>query len=294
MSPRHDEPDDLPSLTALTSAVASFTQASPARMYNYYLGGGDHYEIDRTAAHQVMAAAGGDNITRVARANLQFAGRAAAWAVTKIASSLVLDIGVGLVDDLPIPNLYEAVHEANREATLVGFDYDPIVVTHGRARGYTEVLSGDVRDIDAMLDHPDLAKLGKRVNLGQPTVAVLAAVLHFVGDDEDPARVLIRLHERLPADSALVFSHACSTQIDADTVAGMERGYDKARSQITFRSEEQIDALLNDAGWTPGMPLVDVERWAPPGEVAEQRDKPDPVTSVRCIGTVAFSSKAAA
>jgi S-adenosyl methyltransferase len=49
---------------------------SPARMYDYYLGGRDHYPADREAAEKVIAAMPSGLIRTAARQNRRFLGRA--------------------------------------------------------------------------------------------------------------------------------------------------------------------------------------------------------------------------
>src|SRR5437588_10076643 len=77
----------------LTADQIDTSVAHPARMYDYYLGGRDNYEVDRIAAEEVIAIV--PTIREMAVANRAFLGRA----VRFLAESGVrqfLDIGTGI------------------------------------------------------------------------------------------------------------------------------------------------------------------------------------------------------
>jgi len=234
-----------------------YSRASTARVYNYYLGGKSWSRVDKEAAEKVIRSA--PDAPEVARENLRFAGRAASWAVSAYGIRQVIDIGVGIVDDVPIPAVEECVLEAAPDAVVVAFDHDEVVLAHGRALrpGYGGVLRGDVTDLDSIFDHPAAVDL---FDANRPMVVVLAAVLHFIGQASE---VMAGLRVRLAPGSVVVLSHATSTDTSGDRVGGITQAYEGASSSIIFRSEEEIKALAH--GWDiltpPG--LVDVQRWAP-------------------------------
>ncbi|GAA2613774.1 SAM-dependent methyltransferase [Actinomadura fulvescens] len=283
---------------ALSTKEKDGPVADPARMYNFYLRGKDNYEVDRVAGQKVIDATDGEAIP-MAEENLRFASRAAAYVVGERGMRQVLDIGMGIVNDLPadLPTVERAIRAAADGVVLVGFDHSPIVLAHSRALrsapddGYDAVIGADLRDLDSLFASAELEDL---IDLGQPVGVVLAAVLHFITDDEDPAGLLADLHGRLAPGSCLVLSHACSTGIPQQAVCGMTDGYRRASSQLTFRTEEDILALVQDAGWEPvdpDIPLDDVQSWAPPGQVHQYTGKA--FGKVRVVGMVALSSKGA-
>lgn len=251
-----------------------FTRPSTARMYNYYLGGRTWFDVDRAAAEAVLNTA--PDAGAVARENFLFAGRAAAWAATTYGIGQVLDIGAGIVGDVPLPSVEDQVHQARPGAVVVGCDNDPVVLAHARSMraGYKRVLRGDVRDLDALFGNPELNKV---LNVQDQAVVVLAAVLHFI---EDPAAVMGGLRDRLAPGSVVVLSHATRTGTSEARVGGMTKAYATASSPIIFREEEAIAALAD--GWDllpPG--LVDVQLWSPDGSYQEELYE-----SVRVVGMV--------
>src|SRR5437868_6225854 len=105
-----------------------------------------------------------------------------------------------------------------------------------------------------------------RFDLERPVLIALVAVMHFVADADDPTGILARLAGRLPGGSVLVFSHVCASGVDPQALAGMTAGYRKSSSDIEFRAEPTIGAMLGEAGWQVVAPgLRDVQQWAPPG-----------------------------
>src|SRR5579859_1687606 len=101
--------------------------AHPARMYDYYLGGKDNYQVDRDAAEEVLAVLpeGRD----MARANRAFLGRTVRYLAHNGVSQF-LDIGTGI----PGPdNTNDVAHAVLPEARVVYVDNDPIVLTHATA-----------------------------------------------------------------------------------------------------------------------------------------------------------------
>src|ERR1035438_9601771 len=65
-----------------------------ARVWNYFLGGKDYYPVDRAVGDQVMAMF--PDITRIARAQRVFLGRAVRYLAGEAGIRQFLDIGTGL------------------------------------------------------------------------------------------------------------------------------------------------------------------------------------------------------
>ncbi|RFS81458.1 hypothetical protein D0T12_31400 [Actinomadura spongiicola] len=262
-----------------------FTQASRARVYNYLLGGKSWTEVDRETAQAVIRTS--PDAPAVARENFKFAGRAAAWAVAEFGIRQVLDIGVGIVDDVPLDSVEICVHNVDPDAMVLAFDHDEVVLAHARALrpGYGGVLQGDVRDLDMIFDNPGLRHpdLADRIDLSRPAVVVLAAVLHFV---DDPAAVMAGLRERLAPGSVVIVSHATSSHTGEERVDGMTAAYERGSSSIIFREEEAIASLAD--GWDllpPGM--TDVQLWSPDGTYQEEVYE-----TVRVVGMAAMLPQA--
>lgn len=177
-------------------------QPSIARVYNYTLGGKDHFAADRQTAQQIM------EICPVA-AQLVHEGRQFLdWAVTWVAQQGVgqfLDIGAGLPTS---PATHELARRVIPSARVVYADNDPMVVAHARALLVTgdglAAIAGDVRHPQAILTSPELTAV---ISLAEPACVIMASVLHFIdpGVAREVTNVII---EALAAGSYLVISVA--------------------------------------------------------------------------------------
>ena len=252
-----------------TPAQIDTTVAHPARMYDYYLGGQDHYKVDREAAEAVTAIV--PEIRAGARANRAFLGRAVRFLATAGVRQF-LDIGTGL----PGPNnTNQVAHSIAPDARIVYVDNDPIVVTHARAllakadAGRTAVAFADLRDPETILGHPEVSGA---LDFTQPVAVLLLAVLHFIRDSEDPRGIVERLMAAMAPGSYLAITHATADlyPAPADRVTGL---YEQASvAPLVLRSRDQVDPLFAGLDYVePG--LVQASRWRPDGEVPSDADR---------------------
>ena len=177
--------------------------AHPARRYNYWLGGELYFPADRASGDAIEAAM--PTIRLMAVENRRFVGRAAGFVAAQGVRQF-LDIGTGL----PAPGGISDF--AGAGARIVSVDNDPLVGQHA-AGPYVEA---DLRTPRAILDHPTVRDT---LDLDRPVGLMLAAVLHFLRDDEDPQGVVHTLADALAPGSYLVASHATWEYLPAEAVA---------------------------------------------------------------------------
>ncbi|MGI5163311.1 SAM-dependent methyltransferase [Spirillospora sp. CA-253888] len=237
---------------------------SPARGYDYLLGGKDNYAADRELAQTILTIA--PDTRAVARANRAFLVRA----VRTLAEAGVrqfIDLGSGIPTS---PNVHEVARAVHPDARVAYVDVDPIAAAHGRALLATDpslaVVQGDVRDPAAVLADPGIADL---IDFSEPVGVLMVALLHVIAEDADPDAVVAAFRAPLAPGSHLVVSQFST---DSDPEA-MEHASKPGPIQITFRSRERI------AGWFDGLELLepgvtDVADWRPDGAApAEQARK---------------------
>lgn len=248
----------------------------PARMYNAYLGGKDNYAADREAVRQVLRVA--PELRYSARANRAFLQRAVRFLVGEAGIRQILDIGTGIP---AAGNVHEVAAEIAPETHVVYVDNDPIVHVYANAlltgSGTTGIVLADLREPEKILRHPKVAEL---INFGQPVGLLLVAVVHFIRDDENPARILATLREALPPGSYLVLSHG-TDDFRSEAARQAAAVYDQATSTITLRRHAQIAAFFH--GWEmlePG--LVQPPLWRPEGK----RPRPKELAKVWGYGGV--------
>ncbi len=251
------------------------TKAHPARVYDYWLGGKDHFAADRVVAERVMANA--PEVTQACRENRAFLGRAVRTLAERGARQF-LDIGTGFPT---MGNSDEAAHAIAPDAHVVCVDNDPVVLAHSRAllarrRGErTTVLAGDLREPERILADPHLRAV---IDFDRPVVLLLAAILHFIPDSADPAGIVAAFRDAMAPGSHLVISHA--TYDFNIKVLNNSRVYNDATAPFIPRSGVQITELLTGFELLePG--LVDVAQWRPDGS------RPIPPQHLNMYGAVA-------
>lgn len=236
----------------------------PARMYDYFLGGHDNYEVDRFAAEQVIAVV--PEVRAMARENRAFLGRAVRF-LAKQGIRQFLDIGTGI----PGPgNTGDVARELVPDAHVVYVDNDPIVLVHasallaGQDPQRTTVIQADLRDPGAILDHPAASAV---LDFDKPIAILLVAVLHFVMEDEDPVGIVDRLKQVMVPGSYLVVSHGTS-DIDPERAAEAVSTYNRGGARIIARTGAQIRRFFEGLELVdPG--LVQLPLWRPEDEVAD-------------------------
>ena len=258
------------------------SRAHPARMYDYLLGGKDHFEADREAIGALLKAV--PNARTGARENRAFLGRAVQYLVTEAGIRQFLDIGSGLPT---AHNVHEVAQSVAPDSKVVYVDNDPIVMAHARAlltshpTGRTAYVQADLHDPAAILRHPSVRET---IDFAEPVALMLVAVLHFFPDDEGPAGIVSTLLDALAPGSYLV---ASQTTTDFHDEASAANGVQAVqRAGVPFQSRTASD--FADLAFT-GLKLV------PPGLVPVSEWRPEteaglipPPTEVGYIGAVAY------
>jgi trans-aconitate methyltransferase len=238
--------------------------AHTARMYDYFLGGKDNYEVDRDTAEQVLAIY--PQVRELARENRAFLGRAVRF-LARQGIRQFLDIGTGI----PGPgNTTDVAHEAAPDARVVYVDNDPIVITHAGALladhdpARTSIVYGDLRDPRAILGNPRVRAV---IDFDQPVGVLLVSVLHFVEDAERPAEIVKTLMQAVPPGSYLALSHASAQgELERELAAEAAATWDRATARLNLRDRAQITAFLAGLELVePG--LVPLPWWQPEREV---------------------------
>ena len=229
---------------------------SAARMYDYYLGGSHNFAADRELAEEYMRVL--PDMPQIARAQRHVLHRA----VRHLAAAGVdqfLDLGSGIPT---AGNVHEVAAAANPDARVVYVDSDPVAFAHsasllsGAARA--AIIQADLRHPGAILDHPELAGL---LDLSRPVAVLMIAVLHFVADEDDPARIVAEYRDATAPGSYLAITHATS-DYQPQLARRAEAVYTRASHQIHYRSRQQIaDMLTGYELLEPG--LVDMIHWRP-------------------------------
>ncbi|MBO8194380.1 SAM-dependent methyltransferase [Streptomyces oryzae] len=241
------------------------TKPHSARMYDYYLGGKTHYEVDVQAAEAVVATV--PFAGAMARANRDFMIRATRWLALEAGVRQFLDIGSGIPTE---PNLHQVAQSVAPEARVVYTDNDPIVLQyaqallHSTSEGRTAYLQADAAKPQTIVESDELRAT---LDLSRPVALSVNALFHFVPDDWRPYEILSGLLDQLPSGSYLCLSHATTDVGDPALEAlgrEVEEIYAQGGTTLRLRNRTEISRFFD------GLELVE------PGIVMAHKWRPDP------------------
>ncbi|MFC6886409.1 MULTISPECIES: SAM-dependent methyltransferase [Actinomadura] len=232
----------------------------PARVWDYWLGGKDHFAADREAGEHLLGAM--PDWVEVARADRQFLARAVRYLVREAGIRQFLDIGTGIPT---ANNTHEVAQSLAPESRIVYVDNDPIVLVHARAlltstpEGATAYLDADVRDPDRIVEAARAT-----LDLSEPVAVTMLAIMEFITDQAEALSIVGRLLAPLPSGSHLAIAQPVHSEA-IDEAA--RRWNESGATPVSGRHPEEIGALF------AGLELVE------PGLVPLPKWRPDEATS---------------
>ncbi|WP_214322639.1 SAM-dependent methyltransferase [Nonomuraea sediminis] len=243
------------------------TTPHSARVWNYWLGGKDNYEIDRQVGDQVRQVYPG--IVDVARHSRAFLGRAVRHLAGEAGITQFLDIGTGLPT---ADNTHEVAQRIDPTCRIVYVDNDPLVLVHARAL-LTSTPQGACDYIDADVCDPGhiLTQAAATLDFTRPIALMMLGILGNVWDDKQASEICEQLVAALPPGSYLVLEDGTNA-IDPEAAAEAEKTRAEAGDPYKLRTPDQIAAFFDGLQLIePG--VVSVSRWRPEanpwGEPAE-------------------------
>ncbi|WP_067821389.1 SAM-dependent methyltransferase [Nocardia inohanensis] len=216
-----------------------------SRIYDYFLGGKDNYEIDRQAAEEILKA--WPDIRVAARINRQFMHRSTRF-LAEAGIKQFLDIGTGIPTE---PNLHQIAQQTAPDARVVYVDNDPLVLAHARALmtgsapGEMTYIEGDVTDPNSILRAPELAEV---IDLNQPVGLSMIALLHFV--ETDVNKILSTFLDALASGSYLVIC-IITGDFAPERIFAAQDVYRVRKMPAQIRYREEV------VGWFDGLELVE-------------------------------------
>jgi hypothetical protein len=236
-------------------------------MYDCWLGGKDNFAADREAAERSVRAV--PQLPWLARENRRFLARAVRFCA-RAGVTQFLDIGSGLPAR---DNVHEVAGQVAADPHVVYVDNDPVVVSHAQALLSTPRTAAVRRELtrpDEILAAPEVRRL---IDFGRPVAILIAATLHYVPDEADPAGAVAKLRDAMAPGSYLVISHA---EVSPAHGVGMQPRSKTARELgeaskgtpwAPVRTREEIAAFFGDLtlvepglvaawAWRPDSPVV--------------------------------------
>ncbi len=233
----------------------------PNRMFNYLIGGKDHFKADRDAAEALIKARPDTVIT--ARAAEAFTRRA----VRKLAESGIRQfLQMGAAITIVNSNDQAASESAPDTRTFVYVADDPISLAHarallvGRPGPPVTVIGGNFREPQDILSRPGL--IGK-IDFDQPVGLLLFGMLDYIASDRRARRALDYLMRRVAPGSMAALFHVVEVESDEVNDA-LDKTLAQDQIELTPRSAQHVRELVDGYEFIdPG--LVPITDWHPDG-----------------------------
>ncbi|MFV2197781.1 SAM-dependent methyltransferase [Nocardiopsis sp. LOL_012] len=236
--------------------VIDTTVPHSARVWNYWLGGKDHYPVDREAGEAFLKVFPG--MAQGARASRAFLGRTVRYLAGEAGVRQFLDVGTGLPT---ADNTHEVAQAVAPESTILYVDNDPLVLTHARAlmtsspEGATDYVHADLREPERILD-----EARKRLDFGRPIALMLMGILGHIPDYDEARRLVRVLVDALPPGSYLAVNDGTNAHSEANKEAHDQYNDESGGEPYIQRSPEQIGGFFEGLELVePG--VVSVTRW---------------------------------
>lgn len=229
---------------------------TPARMYDYGLGGKDNFAVDRAAVMAVNAEF--PEALDAARANRQFLYRVVRFLARDAGIRQFLDMGSGLPTQ---HNVHQVAQRFQPGARVVYVDNDPIVLAHGRAllaeNGHTTVITQDMTKPHEVLNHREVARL---IDFTRPLAVLFLSVPHSIPDDATARHTIGTVIDAIASGSYVALSQfVAPDQKTADEFTGIMHSVGMPWKS---RTPDQVQAFVSRLEPVePGM--VDVVEWRP-------------------------------
>ena len=245
----------------------------PVRMWDYMIGGKDHYESDRVAVDYLATL--WPNIFLSARAAEAYAERAAGWIADGTGLTQFLQLGCAIPLKTPLDGI---VHDRVPGAPYVYVTDDPITAAHARAvltaraRGPLHIELGEFRDTEPILASERLNGL---LDLSRPLGVMLIGMVDYTLSTPRVRQSLLDLMAVLAPGSLVVVLHHLEFPPEIGRAVLGAMGENPA--QFMPRSEQEVAALFEGFEFVPPG-LVRATDWMPDGkgpghDLAERCDK---------------------
>ncbi|WP_338051900.1 SAM-dependent methyltransferase [Pseudonocardia acidicola] len=195
------------------------SRPSIARVYDYVLGGKQHFEADRRAGNSVFNALPESRL--LAKDNRNLLRRMVRHLVGEAGIRQIVDVGSGLPTE---GNVHEVAQAIDPSVRVVYVDNDPVVLAHGRAllgeNDTTTVITADMRDPSSIFDDPATRQL---IDESRPFAILASGILHHLPDEQDPWAVADALKRRLPVGGYMMITNFLDD--DEPRAKALERGF---------------------------------------------------------------------
>jgi hypothetical protein len=251
------------------------TRPNIARVYDYWLGGKDHYAADRILGDKIVTSL--PTVQFGIRAQREVLGRVVRYLVGDAGVRQLIDVGSGLPT---ADNVHEIAQRLDPATRVIYVDNDPIVLNHAMAiladNPATTVVDGDLRRPGSILGNPAVTG---HLDWDEPIGLLLCGILHHILDSEQPAQLVEALCRALPPGSYVFIHHLLDSGDPA--IAGVQDALQRGLGRGQFRTWTQIQGFFCGLEFVePGLVLV--PEWRPDAGTPSADNYP--VLRLACAG----------
>jgi hypothetical protein len=254
-----------------------------ARIFNYWLGGKDHYPVDRAAGDAWVAV--DPTILRIAREGRAFLKRTVRYLAGEAGIRQFLDVGTGLPT---AENTHEVAQQVAPDARIVYVDNDPLILAHARAlmtsteEGATRYIHADMRD-----PAPLLAQASEVLDFDEPVAILFMGVLGHLAKAEDARKVIRTLMDAAAPGSYLALCDSIVVEGDEASLEAAEEYGSTGAVPYNYRQRDELASFFEGLELVdPGLVSISLWRTERPAGVA-RIGQADPEPLEQTIGGLA-------
>lgn len=242
------------------------TKPNAARVYDYILGGANNFEVDREFAKKLLESL--PDAQALAQENRAFLRRSVGYLAEQGVRQFI-DLGSGIPT---VGTTHEVAQRVAPGSRIVYVDNEPVAVAHSELilqdNPDATVLRADVRDVDAVLGHPELVRM---IDFDEPVAVLMYALLHFVSNEQDPYGLVARYRDATVPGSYLAVSHLTSE--GRPEMGNVLASYRQTANPAVERTRAEITRLFDGYELvSPG--LVVAREWRPEIELEYAGNSP--------------------
>jgi hypothetical protein len=229
-----------------------------ARIYDYIIGGTNHFAVDRELADSFLAK--NPLARQQALASRAFLRRCVRFLAEEKNIKQFIDIGSGLPT---VGNTHEIVQDIHPDARVLYVDYDRDAVEASKIllteNEYARAVQADLRNPEEILGTPEM----ELIDFESPVAVVMVLVLQFIPSNEQALHSVEAFRNRMTKGSCLVIAHPTQPpESDRELLDEIIRIYSSTVTPVNLRPREEILKFLEGSSLLPPG-LVYTPLWNP-------------------------------
>jgi hypothetical protein len=209
------------------------SKPNAARVYDYFLGGANNFDVDRAFARKVTEIL--PDAPFLAIENRSFLRRAVKYLAEQGVRQF-LDLGSGIPT---VGNSHEIAQAVDPDCRVVYVDFEAVAVAHSELilqdNPNADIVRADLREPNSVLEHPKTTAL---LDFSQPVAVMMFASIHFVADADHPEEIIAAYRDATAPGSYLALSHG--TEDDRPEVGDAVAEYNATANPAILRTRAQV------------------------------------------------------